>query len=53
MSVEQVTSGSVPGIDPAELDDWYESLEDVLHRYGPERTQQLLVSLRERAYHAA
>jgi pyruvate dehydrogenase E1 component len=51
MSVEQVTSGSVPGIDPAELDDWYESLEDVLHRYGPERTQQLLVSLRERAYH--
>src|SRR5215510_1058163 len=50
MSVDQVSTGAVQGIDPAELDDWYESLEDVLHRYGPERTQQLLVNLRERAY---
>ena len=43
--------GSVGSIDPAELDEWYDSLEDVLHRYGPEKTQQLLVQLRERAYH--
>jgi pyruvate dehydrogenase E1 component len=50
MSVENAVDGAVQGIDPNELADWYESLEDVLHRYGPERTQQLLVNLRERAY---
>jgi pyruvate dehydrogenase E1 component len=42
--------GAVPGIELEELAEWYESLEDVLHRYGPEKTQQLLVQLRERAY---
>ncbi len=42
--------GIVQGIDPDELNEWYESLEDVLHRYGPEKTQQLLSQLRERAY---
>lgn len=46
-----VEDGIVQGIDPYELEDWYESLADVLHRYGPERTQQLLVALREKAYH--
>jgi len=52
MSVDQVAQdGSVAGIDPTELQEWYESLADVLHRYGPERTKQLLVQLRERAYH--
>ncbi len=45
------TEGSIESIDPTELEEWYDSLEDVLHRYGPERTQQLLVRLRERAYH--
>src|SRR5262245_57823907 len=50
MSVEDAVDGAVQGIDPSELADWYESLEDVLHRYGPERVQQLLVNLRERAY---
>jgi pyruvate dehydrogenase E1 component len=44
------TDGAVQGIDPLELEEWYESLEDVIHRYGPERVQQLLVNLRERAY---
>ncbi len=44
------TDGAVHGIDPLELEEWYESLEDVIHRYGPERVQQLLVNLRERAY---
>ncbi|MFV0442420.1 MAG: pyruvate dehydrogenase (acetyl-transferring), homodimeric type [Planctomycetaceae bacterium] len=42
--------GAVHGIEPEELAEWYESLEDVLHRYGAEKTQQLLVQLRERAY---
>ncbi len=42
--------GAVQGIDLEELEEWYESLEDILHRYGPEKTQQLLVQLRERAY---
>ena len=44
------TEGVTPGIDEAELSDWFDSLEDVIHRYGPERTQQLLVQLREKAY---
>ncbi|MCA9031364.1 MAG: pyruvate dehydrogenase (acetyl-transferring), homodimeric type [Planctomycetaceae bacterium] len=53
MAVEQsqAAEGAIQGIDPQELAEWYESLEDVLHRYGPEKTQQLLVQLRERAYH--
>jgi len=40
----------VSGIDPAELEEWFDSLEDVLRRYGPDRLQQLLVVLQERAY---
>lgn len=47
----KTAEGLIEGIDPLELEEWYESLEDVLHRYGPEKTQQLLVRLRERAYH--
>ncbi|MBX3438899.1 MAG: pyruvate dehydrogenase (acetyl-transferring), homodimeric type, partial [Planctomycetaceae bacterium] len=50
MSTEQVSEGVVQGIDAVELEEWYESLESVLQRYGAERTQQLLVQLRERAY---
>ncbi|TWT59842.1 pyruvate dehydrogenase (acetyl-transferring), homodimeric type [Rubinisphaera italica] len=45
-----LTDGVVAGIDPVELEEWYQSLEDVIHRYGPERVTQLLVNLRERAY---
>ena len=40
----------VSGIAPEELDEWYESLEDVLHRYGEEKLKALLVCLQERAY---
>jgi pyruvate dehydrogenase E1 component len=40
----------VSGIASEELEEWYESLEDILHRYGPERLRSLLVSLQERAY---
>lgn len=47
----KTAEGLIEGIDPVELEEWFESLEDVLHRYGPEKTQQLLVRLRERAYH--
>ncbi|MCA8982924.1 MAG: pyruvate dehydrogenase (acetyl-transferring), homodimeric type [Planctomycetaceae bacterium] len=45
-----LTDGVVAGIDPAELEEWYQSLEDVIRRYGTERVTQLLVNLRERAY---
>ena len=40
----------VSGIAPEELDEWFESLDDVLVRYGPQRLQELLVNLQERAY---
>ncbi len=50
MSSEQISGGVVHGIDSVELEEWFESLEDVIHRYGPERTQQMLAQLRERAY---
>lgn len=49
--VVKTAEGLIEGIDSVELEEWFESLEDVLHRYGPEKTQQLLVQLRERAYH--
>ena len=38
------------GIEAEELQEWLESLEDILHRYGPERLGDLLVHLQERAY---
>lgn len=41
---------SVSGIDSDELQEWYESLEDVLHRYGPDKLRELLTHLQERAY---
>lgn len=49
--VVKSAEGLIEGIDEVELEEWFESLEDILHRYGPEKTQQLLVQLRERAYH--
>src|SRR5438874_7211793 len=36
--------------DIAEMTEWVESLEDVLHREGPDRVRQLLVLLQEEAY---
>ena len=47
---EQLIDGAVEGIDPTELEEWFESLEDVIQRYGSDKVTQLLVSLRERAY---
>jgi pyruvate dehydrogenase E1 component len=40
----------VSGIAQDELEEWFESLDDVLVRYGPQRLQELLVNLQERAY---
>ena len=48
--LDQAVLDTVSGISPEELDDWYESLEDILHRYGPEKLRELLVHLQERAY---
>ncbi|MCL4113503.1 UNVERIFIED_CONTAM: hypothetical protein GTU68_033658 [Idotea baltica] len=48
--VDQAILDTVSGIDPAELEEWYESIEDILNRYGPERLRELLVNLQERAY---
>ncbi len=39
------------GFDPSELDEWFDSLDDLLHRFGRERVQKLLTLLQERAYH--
>ncbi|MFN8709414.1 MAG: pyruvate dehydrogenase (acetyl-transferring), homodimeric type, partial [Planctomyces sp.] len=46
----QAVLQSVTGIDPDELQEWYESLEDVLNRHGAEKLRQLLIHLQERAY---
>jgi pyruvate dehydrogenase E1 component len=40
----------VSGVAPEELEEWFESLDDVLLRYGPQRLQELLINLQERAY---
>ncbi len=48
---QETIEKTISGIAPDELDEWFESLDDVLHRYGPERLRELLVILQERAYH--
>ncbi len=49
--LDQVKDLAVTGIDPDEMEEWFDSLDDVLHRYGPKQLQELLVVLQERAYH--
>ena len=49
--VENSRAESISGIDPEELHEWFESLDDILYRYGPERLRELLVIMQERAYH--
>ena len=39
-------------IDATELEEWFESLDDILHRYGPEKVSELLSLLDERAHRA-
>ena len=48
--LDQAVLDTVSGIAPEELDEWYESLEDILHRYGPDKLRELLGHLQERAY---
>ena len=48
--VDQAVLDTVSGIHPDELQEWYESLEDILHRYGADRLRELLIHLQERAY---
>jgi pyruvate dehydrogenase E1 component len=47
---KSLVPNDVSGIEPDELEEWYESLDDVLLRYGPQRLQELLINLQERAY---
>ena len=47
---KSLVPNDVSGIEPDELEEWFESLDDVLVRYGPQRLQELLVNLQERAY---
>jgi pyruvate dehydrogenase E1 component len=37
------------GLDPVEADEWMESLDDILHRYGPEQARELILALQQRA----
>lgn len=37
------------GMDPSEIEEWLESLDDVLRRHGPEKTQHLLAVLQSKA----
>ena len=46
----ELTENVVTDVDPEETQEWLDSLEDVLRRQGPERVQQLLVLLQEKAY---
>ena len=48
--MDQAVLEPVSGIDSDELQEWYDSLDDVLHRHGAEQLRQLLVHLQERAY---
>lgn len=48
-TAEEPVVAPVPLVDPAEVDEWLESLDDVLHRYGREQVGQLLTQLYARA----
>ena len=43
--VDQAVLDTVSGIHPDELQEWYESLEDILHRYGADRLRELFIHL--------
>ncbi|QDT63928.1 pyruvate dehydrogenase (acetyl-transferring), homodimeric type [Calycomorphotria hydatis] len=47
--VSQSALDQLTGIDPEELQDWQESLEDILYRYGREQAANLLKFLEEKA----
>ncbi len=37
-------------IDAGEFDEWFESLDDLLHRHGPDEVRRLMANLQTRAY---
>jgi pyruvate dehydrogenase E1 component len=49
-NVEAASVQPPPDADPAETQEWLESLEDVYRRHGPERVRYLLTLLDELAY---
>ncbi len=44
------TAEDLQRVDPAELEEWFDSLDDLLHRHGPDQVQKLLTLLQHRAY---
>src|SRR6266568_2560044 len=50
-SLETPAAELLPDRDPEETQEWMESLDEVLAREGPERTQFLLRELLNRAHH--
>ena len=48
--LKKVGNESLPELDPAELEEWLQSLDDVLHRHGATSVKQLLTLLQEQAY---
>ena len=48
--VDQAILDTVSGIDADEMQEWYDSLDDILHRYGADKLEELLIQLQERAY---
>lgn len=48
--LKEITDNPLMNGDVAEAEEWLQSLDDVLHREGPERLRQLLVMLQEQAY---
>src|ERR1700733_2475793 len=48
-AADEITHVTAPVIDPQEMDEWLESVDDLLHRYGPEALSQMLTRLYSRA----
>ncbi len=48
-SVDEVADVPVVALDPTELDEWLESVDDIVHRHGPAALSQLLMQLYSRA----
>jgi len=50
MLKDVVNRNATVEMDQAEMDEWVDSLDDMLYRHGPERVQKLLTLLQEQAY---
>ncbi|MCH2213345.1 MAG: pyruvate dehydrogenase (acetyl-transferring), homodimeric type [Fuerstiella sp.] len=49
-TVVDINPDAQSGIDPNEMQEWFDSLDDILHRYGSNKLEELLIQLQERAY---